>query len=130
MIYHQIFTTMVQSDVSCSPIDVLQQQLIAMRQHHFGTGFRGQALAVQEGAIPENCGRIQSAKKLAAHRLACKKTHAFNRFNHKVRSVGKDLDLTIERLALGDLMDELVSIKSFGIWASRMGSSSIGSGIY
>ena len=42
----------------------------------------------------------------------------------------KDLDLTIERLALGDLMDELVSIKSFGIWASRMGSSSIGSGIY
>jgi hypothetical protein len=64
---------MVQSDVSCSPIDVLQQQLIAMRQHHFGTGFRGQALAVQEGAIPENCGRIQSAKKLAAHRLACKK---------------------------------------------------------
>lgn len=47
--------------------DVLQQQLIAMRQHHFGTGFRGQALAVQEGAIPENFGTSNGARNMMKH---------------------------------------------------------------
>ena len=80
------------------PSPVLQQQLIAMRQHHFGAGFRGQALPVQEGAIPETLRlcligqvskpteKVQSKsqryifgasrqdsihQKLGTHRLAC-----------------------------------------------------------